>query len=258
MAGLGAATGVVGGIMDIYTGITNKKAQDKNLAYQKDLQKQIFGREDNAVQRQALDMEAAGLSKTLAAGSGANAGSVITTSAPQLSGISEGVGKISQSPAIALDLKQKREQIENTKQNNALIQAQKAKVNEETEFMKQNNPQKVEAADIANQISRATKRSTITTVAEKLWKIQNERNLINYKTDLTLSQLRNMDAKNIAQYISNEMARYNADWYKQFNIPSDMNLTGNTQTTAILYSILDQMRGAPLTEEEKKSLIGEK
>ncbi len=66
--------------------ITNKKnfdLQKENLAYQKDLQNKIFAREDNAVQRRVNDLVKAGLSPTLAAGSSAGVGSVVSTSAPQ-------------------------------------------------------------------------------------------------------------------------------------------------------------------------------
>lgn len=55
----------------------------ENLQYQKDLQQKIFEREDNAVQRRMADLEKAGLSKTLAAGSAAGAGAVVHTQAPQ-------------------------------------------------------------------------------------------------------------------------------------------------------------------------------
>lgn len=61
----------------------NLDLQKQNLAYQKDLQKEIFAREDNAVQRRVNDLVKAGLSPTLAAGSSSGAGSVVSTSAPQ-------------------------------------------------------------------------------------------------------------------------------------------------------------------------------
>lgn len=57
----------------------NLQFQNENLQYQKDLQKQIFAREDNAVQRRVDDLVASGLSPTLAAGSAANAGQAIET-----------------------------------------------------------------------------------------------------------------------------------------------------------------------------------
>lgn len=57
----------------------NLQFQNENLQYQKDLQKQIFAREDNAVRRRVDDLVAAGLSPTLAAGSAANAGQAIET-----------------------------------------------------------------------------------------------------------------------------------------------------------------------------------
>ncbi len=61
----------------------NYQLQKDELAYQKDLQKIMFAREDNAVQRRVNDLKAAGLSPTLAAGSAASAGSVVSTTAPQ-------------------------------------------------------------------------------------------------------------------------------------------------------------------------------
>ncbi len=57
-----------------------KESYLKNFEYQKNLQQQIFGREDNAIQRRVSDLQKAGLSKTLAAGDGAGAGSVVSTS----------------------------------------------------------------------------------------------------------------------------------------------------------------------------------
>ena len=81
---------IVGDVISLFAGLTgiseaeaNMKYQQENLAYQKQLQQTIFKREDTAVQRRAEDLAKAGLSKTLAAGSSAGAGTVVGTSAPQ-------------------------------------------------------------------------------------------------------------------------------------------------------------------------------
>lgn len=73
----------LGFISNAFTNGLNYKLQKDNLAYQKDLQKIMFSREDNSVQRRVADLRKAGLSPTLAAGSSASAGPVVSTSAPQ-------------------------------------------------------------------------------------------------------------------------------------------------------------------------------
>lgn len=70
--GLGAATGVA-----------NTYLQWQNLQYQKDLQKDIFAREDTSIARRVADLKASGLSPVLAAGQGAGTGGVVSTQAPQ-------------------------------------------------------------------------------------------------------------------------------------------------------------------------------
>lgn len=76
----GAISGTVNSGISIY----NAVQQHQKMQYDKGIQQQIFAREDNAVQRRAADLEAAGLSKTLAAGSSANAGVAVPVQAPQV------------------------------------------------------------------------------------------------------------------------------------------------------------------------------
>jgi len=68
--------------------------------YQKKLNQKVMQREDNAVQRRAADMQAAGLSKTLAAGSPASATSLSAPPAPKFD------NKFSQDMAAMRSLKQ--------------------------------------------------------------------------------------------------------------------------------------------------------
>lgn len=61
----------------------NLAFQRENLEYQKDLQQQIFEREDTAYQRKVNDLVKAGINPAVVAtGSGSSAGSVVSTQAP--------------------------------------------------------------------------------------------------------------------------------------------------------------------------------
>lgn len=92
-AGIAAGAGLLGSGLNFIRGKKNAEQnyemQVQNLQHQKDLQQQIFQREDTAQQRAAMDLQSAGLSKTLAAGSGAAAGQAIATNAPQYDGSQE-------------------------------------------------------------------------------------------------------------------------------------------------------------------------
>lgn len=80
----------------------NLAFQKEQYEYSKNLQQEVFAREDNAAQRRASDLQAAGLSKTLASGSGAGAGAVVPTAAPQGQAPKKEVNQILAQNAIQL------------------------------------------------------------------------------------------------------------------------------------------------------------
>ena len=111
---------IAGGLAGLGQSAINYDAQIQNLNYQKDLQKQIFAREDNAVQRRAEDLEKAGLSKTLAAGDAAGAGAIVNTKAPQTSVLDDVLRGMSVSQMQA-DVKYTQAQTENLMKQNEEI-----------------------------------------------------------------------------------------------------------------------------------------
>ena len=80
---ISAGTGIYNAVKGNQISTQNYELQKDMFNYQKDLQKQIFEREDTAVQRKATDLQNAGFSKWLAAGGqGSSAGAVVNTQAP--------------------------------------------------------------------------------------------------------------------------------------------------------------------------------
>lgn len=72
----------VGIVSDLF----NAGEQIESQSYMRDMQKKSWEREDNAVQRRVKDLEAAGLSPTLAAGSSAASSGPINAGVPQFEG----------------------------------------------------------------------------------------------------------------------------------------------------------------------------
>lgn len=105
-AALGTAAAGIG------SSLFNLFQQEKYSAKQEQLIREQWSRDDNAVQRRAVDLKAAGLSKTLAAGSAAGNSVVSAPNAPQMDNVG---GKLQDAISAAMGI----QQIMNAREENA-------------------------------------------------------------------------------------------------------------------------------------------
>lgn len=113
-----AGANVIGDIMSYANSERNMKFEREKLRYDQILQQQIFAREDNAVQRRAADLKAAGLSPVLAAGSAANSGAIVQTKAPNFE-----MPNL-KSPEVLMQLAQLKREIDMSEEQKKLIKQQ--------------------------------------------------------------------------------------------------------------------------------------
>lgn len=121
-----AVAGAISGIGNLASSIYNIGSDLRNYDYQKALQQKIFAREDTAVQRRMADLQAAGLNPQLAAGSGAGAGTVVNTKAPQFEN-NNPLGAALDMASHVEQLRQQKIQTENLKKEGKLLDNQSNK-----------------------------------------------------------------------------------------------------------------------------------
>ena len=99
---------VVASLIDAGIAAANYGLQKSNLDWQRQAQERVWQREDSAVQRRVADLQAAGLSPVLAAGSAASSSGPISISAPQIDFSAEDKAR------MAMDLAQQKVAIAHT------------------------------------------------------------------------------------------------------------------------------------------------
>lgn len=125
-------------LLDMASSAGNTIMQGQNLAYQKEVQEKTWAREDNAVQRRVKDLEAAGLSPVLAAGSAASSSAPIQVTTPQFNPNASEKSNAARALMSDLKLQQqdsaiKREQFREIKAN-ADVAENTAKLKEEKAY----------------------------------------------------------------------------------------------------------------------------
>lgn len=129
---IGAGLGLVGGL---FSGHKQYKIDKARLEWEKEAQKTTWQREDNAVQRRAADLNAAGMNRLLAAGSAAQASAPIHIDAPKYPDLS-GIGNpLIAKAQIDMAMAKQTADISQTQAQTKLLQGQLQTVTKQNDLL---------------------------------------------------------------------------------------------------------------------------
>lgn len=194
-----AGVNVAGMIMQNKIAQENLQLQREKFDYDKQLQQQIFDREDTSYQRQRDDMLASGLNPLSNTASGASAGQAVQTEAPQ-----NNMDALTAMSNIGSSINQIVDGIQNTREREATIN----KANEESAFIKSQK----DSLDIENEFKRdlleadRRKRTSDANEAERLDKLHEKYGTTSESPDMlkTATALLNvLDQKKLDGLIEN-------------------------------------------------------
>lgn len=140
--------------LNLGQGIGNFIQQRDVMNWQKRMQEEAWVREDSAVTRRALDLQNAGLSKTLAAGSAASSSAPIKLSAPQMA--SNPVASALEAKNAFMNSLLMKENITKTKEETKNVELQNARQAIENEYVDEMSQEKLTQLKLANTLSEST------------------------------------------------------------------------------------------------------
>lgn len=197
--------------------------------YDKNIQQEMFRREDTAVQRRASDLKAAGINPILAAGQAANAGSPIGVTAPMhhATGAVAGMSAKQQARAMAQDhFNQQRARSVQISQMIAHAQLlhEQAKTERERQF------------EIRAHVGEMTERTKGYAYVRALdgWRIHE----IASEIRVDDAMLRKLNSETSKVSLDTEERRYNFEKAKSLGIRSDVNPTLIGELTQALYALM--------------------
>ena len=275
---IGAGIGALGGVTStLLQNSSNKKLNSENIKMQREtnaqnmeLQREQWAREDTAVQRRAADLEKAGLSKNLAAGSAASSSLSTTMQAPQ-NKFANDYGKLAASFNLYNQYLQNqylREQINTQKATTANVSANTNKTEKETGWIDSDHQSQINLRQAQAVLYNTESDVKAGQASKQLELIDANINKINSQLDLTDAQIDKIKAEtkltaNEESWLNKKMATEIALKVAQTN-----NLKQETQTelyktiyakledSAFLYDFIYSMDQGLRTSDRPTSVSG--